>query len=130
MKKILKSTEFTYKKLITNLNNFYEEFSNRIQNEIKIFSYLKDSYLNFQENFEIKKTFILNTQNLNIPNILTQLTYDKIINKNKLNEFIYFLNNFSSFPNQNINLFSNLDKIYTISLKKNKQRSMHNFTKK
>ena len=114
MKKILKSTEFTYKKLITNLNNFYEEFSNRIQNEIKIFSYLKDSYLNFQENFEIKKTFILNTQNLNIPNILTQLTYDKIINKNKLNEFIYFLNNFSSFPNQNINLFSNLDKIYTI----------------
>ena len=118
LKKILKSTEFTYKKLITNLNNFYEEFSNRIQNEIKIFSYLKDSYLNFQENFEIKKTFILNTQNLNIPNILTQLTYDKIINKNKLNEFIYFLNNFSSFPNQNINLFSNLDKIYTISLKK------------
>ena len=100
------------------MNNFYEEFSNRIQNEIKIFSYLKDSYLNFQENFEIKKTFILNTQNLNIPNILTQLTYDKIINKNKLNEFIYFLNNFSSFPNQNINLFSNLDKIYTISLKK------------
>ena len=118
LEKILKSTEFTFKKLIKNLNNFYEEFSNRIQNEIKILSYLKDSYLNFKENFEIKKTFVLNTSNLKIPNILSQLTYDTIINKNKLNEFIYFLNNFSSFPNQNISLFSNLDKIYTISLKK------------
>ena len=118
LEKILKSTEFTFKKLITNLNNFYEEFSSRIKTEIKILSYLKDLYMKFEENFEIKKTFVLNTSNLKVPNIYSQLTYDSIINKNKLNEFIFFLNNFSSIPDQNISLFSNLDKIYTISLEK------------